>query len=225
MKRIISLLTVLAAGALCGSRPDFFRGDPRGTPDRAGGVYLAYPNIDGAPVTPAPKGYEPFYISPHFSRHGSRYLISDKDYSRLIDKMEAAKQAGALTDTGLDMLERLGQVWLEAEGRGGELTPLGHRQHRSIGRRMIENYPEAFASNPRIFARSTVVMRCAHSMNSFCEGLKEVKPSLHIDRESSERHMSHLNYHTDEANHFTRREGPGPRYPANSSRNRPVPTA
>ena len=62
-----------------------------------------------------------------------------------------------------------------AEGRGGELTPLGHRQHRSIGRRMIENYPEAFASNPRIFARSTVVMRCAHSMNSFCEGLKEVK--------------------------------------------------
>ena len=157
MKRIISLLTVLAAGALAAPAQTSLE-EIRENPDRAGGVYLAYPNIDGAPVTPAPKGYEPFYIS-HFSRHGSRYLISDKDYSRLIDKMEAAKQAGALTDTGLDMLERLGQVWLEAEGRGGELTPLGHRQHRSIGRRMIENYPEAFASNPRIFARSTVVMR------------------------------------------------------------------
>ena len=206
MKRILSLLTVLAAGALVAPAQTSLE-EIRENPDRAGGVYLAYPNIDGAPVTPAPKGYEPFYIS-HFSRHGSRYLISDADYSRLIEKMEAAKQAGALTDVGLDMLERLNQVWLEAEGRGGELTPLGHRQHRAIGHRMIEHYPQVFAGEPRIFARSTVVMRCAHSMNSFCEGLKEVRPTLHIDRESSQRHMSHLNYHTDEANHFTRRDGP-----------------
>lgn len=206
MKRILSLLTVLAAGALVAPAQTSLE-EIRENPDRAGGVYLAYPNIDGAPVTPAPKGYEPFYIS-HFSRHGSRYLISDTDYSRLIEKMEAAKQAGALTDVGLDMLDRLNKVWLEAEGRGGELTPLGHRQHRAIGRRMIEHYPQVFAGEPRIFARSTVVMRCAHSMNSFCEGLKEVRPTLHIDRESSQRHMSHLNYHTDEANHFTRRDGP-----------------
>lgn len=81
MKRIISLLTVLAAGALAAPAQTSLE-EIRENPDRAGGVYLAYPNIDGAPVTPAPKGYEPFYIS-HFSRHGSRYLISDKDYSRL----------------------------------------------------------------------------------------------------------------------------------------------
>ena len=206
MKKLTITLTILTAGAFMAPAQTTLS-EIRENPDRAGGIYLAYPNINGAAVTPAPKGYEPFYIA-HYGRHGSRYLISDRDYSGLIDKLQAAKEAGALTPTGLDMLGRLLQVWEEAEGRGGELTPLGHRQHRGIGRRMIQNYPSVFSGDPKVFARSTVVMRCAHSMNSLCEGLKEVKPSLEIPRESSERHMNYLNFHTKEANHFTRHDGP-----------------
>ena len=48
------------------------------TPEKTGGVYWAYP-LDFAPQTKAPKGYKPFYIS-HYGRHGSRYLIADRDY-------------------------------------------------------------------------------------------------------------------------------------------------
>ena len=42
-------------------------------PDKAGGVYYAY-TYDNPARTPAPEGYEPFYIS-HYGRHGSRWLL------------------------------------------------------------------------------------------------------------------------------------------------------
>ena len=45
--------------------------------NKAGGVYYAYP-VSTVEQTPAPKGYEPFYVS-HYGRHGSRYLIADND--------------------------------------------------------------------------------------------------------------------------------------------------
>ena len=40
--------------------------------------YYAYPGPLQAKLTPAPKGYVPFYIS-HYGRHGSRYLIEPTD--------------------------------------------------------------------------------------------------------------------------------------------------
>ena len=39
---------------------------------------LAYPGPHKK-LTPAPKGYKPFYIS-HYGRHGSRYLCDQNDY-------------------------------------------------------------------------------------------------------------------------------------------------
>lgn len=66
-------------------------------PERAGGVYYAYPTDEIAPDygSKAPKGYKPFYVS-HFGRHGSRYLINDDDYTRLmkvLDKAHAAERS------------------------------------------------------------------------------------------------------------------------------------
>lgn len=51
---------------------------------QTGGVYFAYPSDKIKPETPSPKGYKPFYIS-HFSRHGSRYLISDSEYKDVLE--------------------------------------------------------------------------------------------------------------------------------------------
>ncbi|MDE6287222.1 MAG: histidine-type phosphatase, partial [Muribaculaceae bacterium] len=131
----------------------------RETPGKAGGVYYAYP-IDSALNTPAPSGYKPFYVS-HYGRHGSRYLISDRDYKVVLDRLHDAAEHNALTSLGLDVMARLDTVWLEANGRGGELSPLGNRQHRSIGRRMGESFPEAFGEGAEVSASSTTVMRCA----------------------------------------------------------------
>ena len=174
--------------------------------DKAGSVYYAYP-VTTVEQTATPKGYEPFYIS-HYGRHGSRYLIADNDYKWVLDLMRKAKDAGALTPLGLDALGRIEQVWLEAEGRGGDLSPLGVRQHRGIAERMYTTFPEVFKGKVDISARSTIVMRCAMSMDAFCERLKELNPQLNITREASNRHMNYMNYHSPESNAFNAPDGP-----------------
>jgi hypothetical protein len=174
-------------------------------PGKAGGVYYAYP-VTESHNTPAPKGYKPFYIS-HYGRHGSRYLIGDNDYKNVIDRMHDADSHNALTPLGKDVLQRLDSIWLESKGRGGELTPLGVRQHHDIAQRMYRAYPEAFAGTPEITAASTVVMRCAHSMFAFVEGLKELNPSLVIPRESGTRNMDYLNYHSPESGKYNGHDG------------------
>lgn len=169
--------------------------------EKTAGVYLAYP-LDFKPQTKVPKGYAPFYIS-HYGRHGSRYLISDRDYKWVIDLFERADRENALSVLGKDTYQRLIQVWKEAEGHGGDLTPLGVRQHRGIAERMFHNFPEVFSGNQFVLARSTVVLRCAMSMVAFGDRLKELNPKLSISYEASPKYMDYLNYHTDESNRFT----------------------
>ncbi|MCM1517060.1 MAG: histidine phosphatase family protein [Pseudoflavonifractor sp.] len=175
-------------------------------PEKAGGVYYAYP-VTESHNTPAPKGYKPFYVS-HYGRHGSRYLISDDDYRRAIDLMEDAHKANALTPLGEDVYQRLTAIWPEAEGRGGDLTPLGVRQHRGIASRMYQSYPEVFEGKPTVTAKSTTVVRCALSMAAFCESLKEHKPTLDIPRESSNRYKYYLDYHSPEWGDYVGDKGP-----------------
>lgn len=174
--------------------------------NKAGGVYYAYPTTV-AENTAAPKGYEPFYIS-HYGRHGSRYLISDKDYKWVLELLEKGDKQNALTALGEDVLGRVRDVWKEAEGHGGDLSPLGVRQHRGIAERMAAAYPQVFKGNTKISARSTVVIRCVLSMDAFCERLKEINPNLQITRESSNRYMKYLNYHSKESGDFTGDKGP-----------------
>ncbi len=169
--------------------------------DKAGGVYYAYP-VSESRNTPAPKGYKPFYIS-HYGRHGSRYLISDEDYLKVARTLHSAEEAGALTPLGRDVMERVDSVLVEARGRGGDLSPLGVRQHRGIAERMYRAFPEVFAGEAPVSARSTTVIRCVLSMDAFCERLKELNPSLRTTRESSARYMDYLNYHSPESNAYT----------------------
>lgn len=205
MKKVLSLILFLSITPLFAiaqtAKEEVFE-----TIEKAGGVYYAYPVTESL-NTPPPKGYEPFYIS-HYGRHGSRYLIGDNDYKWVLDLMEDANQAGALTTLGEDVLVRLRKVWIEAEGRGGDLSPLGVRQQKRIAKRMFKAFPEVFAGNPVMSARSTIVMRCAMSMDAFCESLKEEKPSLDITREASNRYMRYMNYHSEESNKFTAQDGP-----------------
>ena len=172
--------------------------------NKAGGVYLAYPKVE-AKQTPAPKGYKPFYVS-HYGRHGSRYLLGDGDYQWIIQLMTKADAVNGLTPLGKDVLQRLQLVWKETAGHGGDLTPLGVRQHQGIAERMSKNFPEVFRGKRQISARSTVVCRCAMSMVAFGDRLKGLNPQLDINYEMSEKYMSYLNYHTDRSNAFTHGE-------------------
>lgn len=168
--------------------------------NRTGGVYYAYPVPTETP-TAAPKGYEPFYIS-HFGRHGSRYLISDNDYVRVAKLLEKADAVNALTPLGKNLKSRLDTLMIETSGRGGDLSPLGVRQHRGIAERMYNAYPQVFKGNTDVEARSTLVVRCVLSMAAFTERLKELNPKLNVTRESSNRYMPYLNYYTQESEKY-----------------------
>lgn len=169
--------------------------------NKSGGVYYAYPVVESC-NTPAPKGYEPFYIS-HYGRHGSRYLISDRDYIWVRDLLKDADENNALSEIGKSVLNRLDTLLIEVEGFGGALSPLGVRQQRGIAERMFKAYPEVFEGKSKISARSTIVPRCILSMDALCERLKEFNPKLVMTRESADKYMAYLNYHSPESNKFT----------------------
>ncbi|MCM1369704.1 MAG: histidine phosphatase family protein [Candidatus Amulumruptor caecigallinarius] len=173
--------------------------------NKTGGIYYAYPSTT-ADNTPAPVGFKPFHVS-HYGRHGSRYLISDNDYLRVSRLLHKADSANALTAKGKELMTRLDTLMTETRGRGGDLSPLGRKQHHDIASRIMINYPEVFAANSQITARSTLVPRCILSMASFCESLKEKNPRLSIDMESSNRYMPYLCHSEKESDLFNSDKG------------------
>ncbi|MBD5234149.1 MAG: histidine phosphatase family protein [Bacteroidales bacterium] len=206
MKKLF--IAAVALAAACGCFASDYRQAVRDVPARAGGVYYAYPEDGLSAEYQLPKGYEPFYVS-HYGRHGSRFLISDNDYKRVVDRLDDAHKAGALTPAGEKLRLQMDTIWQEARGRGGELTPLGARQHHEIAKRMATAYPDVFATpDADVTAVSTQVMRCAHSMFNFIDGLKELNPQLNVPMESSQRNLIYLSNHAPASAELGRATGP-----------------
>ena len=125
--------------------------------------YCVYPDSALAPLTPAPEGKQPFYIS-HYGRHGSRYLNNRKGYDVPYNYLRRADSLGLLTPKGQEVYKEIRKIIDDSEGRWGDLSGLGKRQHRQIACRMVERFPEVFKGHAFVDARSTVVNRCVLSM-------------------------------------------------------------
>lgn len=200
MRKFIPLF--LAVGAALSSHAQTNFEEISANPDKTGGLYYLYPVTESA-NTKAPKGYKPFYIS-HYGRHGSRTLVNETDYSTPLATLNEADKAGALTDLGKDVKNRLQLVWDDVNGRFGELTPKGVEQHKGIAKRMYHAFPEVFDKKSVMTAKSTTRMRCAHSMAAFCEGLKELEPKLDIPKESGQRYMYYMSNVCPAASEFNK---------------------
>lgn len=154
--------------------------------------YLAYPGPQKE-LTKAPKGLKPFYIS-HYGRHGSRFLISDNDYDIAMNALTKGEKDGKLTPLGKETLQKVRTLVFRADKRHGELTPLGHQQHRDIARRMYERFPEVFAGDVHVDAKSTVVIRCILSMENELQQLLLLNPKLQITQDASYYDMPYMNH-------------------------------
>ena len=159
-----------------------------------GGVYYAYPVTREAPPVTIPDGYWPFYIS-HYGRHGSRWLPSDERYEWVMAHFADEEN---LTKEGQRVKKKLAKVWKNAKGNGGQLTPLGYRQHRDIADRMAASYPEVFAPGSVVSARSSVVNRCRESMLAFTGQLAKRFPALDIQAATDSADMQWLAYTSPE---------------------------
>ena len=174
----------------------------------AGSNYLDYDRqLTNQKLTPAPKGYIPYYMS-HYGRHGSRWLISKDAYTSVTDPLQKARDYGKLTPRGTEVLAALEQFvslpkanfpvldgsHAGAQPRLGDLTTVGERQHHGIGRRMARNFPEIFKrKGVTIDARSTTVNRCILSMIAECEELMAANPTARIHNDVSDALQYYLN--------------------------------
>ena len=174
----------------------------------SGSNYLDYDRqLSTTPLTAAPKGYEPFYMS-HYGRHGSRWLIGEGDYTNPLNTLRDANAEGKLTAEGKSVLKKLEDFYPTTIKRLGELTTVGERQHHGIGSRMAKNFPEIFkAKNVAIDARSTVVIRCILSMEAECEELAAANPTARIHNDVSESFQYYLNQDWSDRLRQASREG------------------
>ena len=129
--------------------------------------------------TPAPKGYEPVYIS-HYGRHGSRYAYTAKAYSVLLDLLREGAGNDNLTPKGQALLTQLEDFWERAQFQVGDLTPLGWAQHQGIAETMVHDYPSVFGKGSRVDACSSPSVRAIISMNSCCAAISREAPRASV---------------------------------------------
>ncbi|MBP5688075.1 MAG: histidine acid phosphatase [Muribaculaceae bacterium] len=154
--------------------------------NRSGSNHYAYPypSEQLPQLTPAPAGYEPFFIN-HYGRHGSRWLTKQSSYDRPVETLEKLQKQHLLTKQGEVLLNDLRKVAMEANGRVGELSDVGAEQHQGIAKRMCENFPQVFSGDARIDARSTIWIRCILSMGYETAEISAFNPRARIFTDAS----------------------------------------
>ena len=164
--------------------------------DRSASNHYAYPfgtDADIPQLTPAPAGYEPFFID-HYGRHGSRWLTNGKTYERPLKELTKAKEAGMLNLQGDLLLRQLSLVNETSKQRVGDLSDEGAEQHQAIAERMFRNFPEVFQGNAHVDAKSTVIIRCILSMQNETMRLRSLNPELRITTDASYHDMYYMGW-------------------------------
>ena len=192
MKRLT--ITFMLLGLMLSASAQTAREEIKANKYLSASNYLDYDNYPAtAPLTPTPKGYEP-YLMNHYGRHGSRWLTSESTYTDPLATLCKAQEQGKLTAVGEDVLRQVKFIHATSIDRTGDLTTVGERQHHGIGRRMAQNFPEIFKKpGVPIDARSTVVIRCILSMAAECEELAAANPTARFHNDVSQALQYYLN--------------------------------
>ena len=185
MKKTISLILLTVLYSLLGlcyaqSPSEEVAQDPL----KAAGIFYVYDGSDLPELTPAPDGYEPFYIS-HFARHGARYCTSE--YDNLYNWLSRAAEKDVLTPYGKDFFTRYKGFYQKVRYSRGNLTDLGKAQHRAIADRMHQRFPAVFEGPTHVDAVSTESARVIMSMWSFLSRIHSLDSDMDIHAEASGR--------------------------------------
>lgn len=167
-------------------------------PERAAGIYHYY-EYSETPLTPAPKGYKPFYIS-HYSRHGSRYHSSSSFFKNAINGLSAAEDAGILSDEGKLLLSQIDTLYDEHQGLFGMLTKRGAEEQNGIGRRMYENYPQVFNGKDgrdKVACVSSYWPRCLVSMANCVTGIQKETEKMSFSYATGPKYLDYISMNLD----------------------------
>ena len=194
MRHLAFTVIVLAFSLFAGSAQDY-KAYLAANPDRVAAIQHAYEYIE-TELTPAPKGYKPFYIS-HYGRHGSRYHSKESYLARPVAALEELDAKGILNAKGKELIAALKGLLDESKGMTGMLTSLGSEELYGIGSRMYLNFPEVFKGRKEVYAVSSYVPRCLMSMTSLCDGLGDKAGSLRFSYRTGEKYYDYLCHEND----------------------------
>ncbi len=189
MKRFATVICLLAACGAAQAQHDT-RAEVMADIERSGGTYYLYPMDQPAP-TPAPKGYQPFYVS-HVGRHGSRFALGNRIYEDLLEIWTSGHEKGWLTPQGEAVYEALTALYPEIARREGNLTRKGQDQHRYIASQIYKNFPAVFKGPTRAEAVSTVSHRVIVSMFSFLDELDNLDRDFTFGADYGQPYQSYL---------------------------------
>lgn len=195
MKRI--LLTALAVCAVLTASAQNYADMIKANPAMGAANLMNY-HFEKTDYTPAPKGYEAFYIS-HYGRHGSRYDSNDDYASAVWPLMKKADSLGLLSEVGKAFYKDFNALMEEQQGMFGMLTSLGAREQRGIAERMAANFPEVFkGKNERdvVYCQSSIYPRCLLSMTNFTHSLDRNTDGLEFTFVTGDRYYRYLAYHS-----------------------------
>lgn len=192
MKKLILILTTVVAFAFSLQAQDV-RTKLQENPERYANVLHSYEAPESIVDTPAPKGYEPFYVS-HYGRHGSRYHVSMNPVTRVSTIFDRLDSLQMLTAEGARVHEALKRLEAMHEDQAGYLTLRGGAEHQGISQRMYERVPSVFAQGDRtrVVAESSPIQRCIQSLANFTLVLRGNAPQLRFDVYAGERFMKHI---------------------------------
>lgn len=195
MKRVI--LTFLAICVVVTASAQSYAELIKANPAMGAANLMNY-HFEKSDYTPAPKGYEAFYIS-HYGRHGSRYDSNDDYASAVWPLMKKADSLGLLSEVGKAFYKDFNALMEEQQGMFGMLTSLGAREHREIAERMAANFPEVFkGKNERdvVYCQSSIYPRCLLSMTNFTHSLDRNTDGLEFTFVTGDRYYRYLAYHS-----------------------------
>ncbi|CAM3630931.1 Histidine phosphatase superfamily (branch 2) [Vibrio aerogenes CECT 7868] len=131
---------------------------------------------------PVPDGYS-LVFTQSLARHGSRALTSPKYDDISLKIWQKAKDLHALTPAGEKLGAEISRLMTANEKLGyGELSRLGHREHRGIGMRMVQRdkplFVHATKQGRKILVEYSGRSRAKESAVSFVHGLIQADPAL-----------------------------------------------
>ena len=162
-------------------------------PERYANIHHSYEPPEATVDTPAPEGYEPFYIS-HYGRHGSRYHTSMRAVTVVSTVMDTRGMMGCLTEEGKQLRDELDSLLRFHEGQAGCLTTRGGLEHQGIAKRMYDRVPALFAQKDRrrVVAEASPSTRCIQSLAHFTTVLASQAPDLDFSIYAGYRFLPHI---------------------------------
>lgn len=180
MKRVFLIIPILAIACLMATaqRPDYRQFLMEHPEHLAGTDYLC--PTSPVPMTKAPKGYKPFYIS-HYGRHGARYAWQSDIYDSLRDFLAGADSIDNLTPAGKEFFRKFETLYPDVRYNIGELSHKGWVQQQELASLMYENFPKVFTDDARVEAATSPAGRCIMTMSSFCAALQGKNPDMEVE--------------------------------------------